>query len=203
VGEPRLEFSSREEPALRHEYFPALLRALLRLRVILSGNHQSLDLLLLFQHNPSHMSKPSWDQKLSRRERQVIEILLSTGESTASEIQRRLPAPPSYSAVRALLRVMEEKGVLTHTTDGPRYVFKPTIAPAKARQSILAQILETMFGGSREKLVAALLDPKSEKVSDEELQRLAALIEDARKKGQPDNRTTLVAGLSSLGDREN
>ena len=95
-----------------------------------------------------------------------------------------MPEAPGYSAVRALLRVMEEKGVLTHRTDGPRYVFKPTIAPAKARQSILAQILEPMFGGSREKLVAALLDPKSETISDEELQRLAGLIEEARKKGQ-------------------
>jgi predicted transcriptional regulator len=129
------------------------------------------------------MSKPSWNQKLSRRERQVIEILLSTGESTASEILQRLPEPPSYSAVRALLRVMEEKGVLTHKTDGPRYVYKPTIAPAKARQSILTQILGSMFGGSREALVAALLDPGADKISSEELDRLAAMIEEARKSG--------------------
>jgi predicted transcriptional regulator len=130
------------------------------------------------------MTKPSWDQKLSRRERQVIEILLSTGEGTGAEIHRRLPAAPSYSAVRALLRVMEEKGVLSHRTDGPRYIYKPTIAPARARQSILAQIVETMFGGSREKLVAALLDPKSEKISDAELERLAGLIDEARNRGQ-------------------
>jgi predicted transcriptional regulator len=130
------------------------------------------------------MTKPSWDQKLSRRERQVIEILLSAGESTASEIHRRLPAPPGYSAVRALLRVMEEKGVLTHTTDGPRYVYKPTIAPAKARQSLLKQILENFFGGSREQLVAALLNPGSDRISDEELDRLAARIEEARQAGR-------------------
>jgi BlaI family penicillinase repressor len=130
------------------------------------------------------MPKPSWNQKLSRRERQVIEILLSTGESTASDIHRRLPAPPGYSAVRALLRVMEEKGVLTHKSDGPRYVYMPTIAPAKARQSMLKQILENIFDGSREKLVAALLDPNSDQISAEELDRLAAMIDEARKAGR-------------------
>jgi BlaI family transcriptional regulator, penicillinase repressor len=130
------------------------------------------------------MKKPSWDQKLSRRERQVIEILLSTGESTASEIHRRLPDPPSYSAVRALLRVMEDKGVLTHKSDGPRYVYKSKIAPAKARQSILKQVLDNLFHGSREQLVAALLDPEADQVSPEELDRLAAKIEEARKSGR-------------------
>ena len=130
------------------------------------------------------MKKPSWDQKLSRRERQVVEILLSTGESTAGEIHRLLPAPPSYSAVRALLRVMEEKGVLSHKNDGPRYVYKPTIAPAKARQSILKQVLDNLFHGSREQLVAALLDPGADRISREELDRLAAQIEEARKSGR-------------------
>jgi predicted transcriptional regulator len=130
------------------------------------------------------MKKPSWDQKLSRRERQVIEILLSTGENTASEIHRLLPDPPSYSAVRALLRVMEDKGVLNHKNDGPRYIYKPTIAPAKARQSILKQVLDNLFHGSREQLVAALLDPNADKISREELDRLAAKIEEARKSGR-------------------
>ena len=130
------------------------------------------------------MKKPSWDQKLSRRERQVVEILLSTGENTAGEIHRLLPAPPSYSAVRALLRVMEDKGVLSHKNDGPRYVYKPTIAPAKARQSILKQVLDNLFHGSREQLVAALLDPGSDPISREELDRLAAKIEEARKSGR-------------------
>ncbi len=127
------------------------------------------------------MPKPSWNQKLSRRERQVIEILLSKGASTASEIQQRMPAAPGYSAVRALLRVMEEKGVLTHKSDGPRYVFMPKIAPAKARQSMLKQIVDNIFNGSREELVAALLDPGSDKISQEELDRIAAMIEEARR----------------------
>lgn len=130
------------------------------------------------------MQKQSWNQKLSRRERQVVEILLSSGESTASEIHQRLPAPPGYSAVRALLRVMEDKGVLTHRTDGPRYVYMPAMSPAKARQSMLKQMLDSLFGGSREKLVATLLDPKSDKIDNAELDRLAAIIEDARKSGR-------------------
>jgi len=130
------------------------------------------------------MKKSSWNQKLSRRERQVIEILLSTGENTASEIHRLLPDPPSYSAVRALLRVMEDKGVLSHKSDGPRYVYKPTIAPAKARQSILKQVLDNLFHGSREQLVAALLDPGADQISREELDRLAAKIEETRKSGR-------------------
>ena len=129
------------------------------------------------------MKKPSWDQRLSRRERQVIDILLSTGEATVAEIQERLPEAPGYSAVRALLRVMVEKGVLTHRHDGPRYVYKPTVAPGKARQSILKQVLDNLFHGSREQLVAALLEP-GEKISREELDRLAAKIEEARKAGR-------------------
>jgi BlaI family penicillinase repressor len=130
------------------------------------------------------MKKLSWEQKLSRRERQVIEILLSAGESTASEIRGRLPEAPSYSAVRALLRVMVEKEVLTHKSDGPRYVYKPTMAPAKARQSILRQVLDNLFHGSREQLVAALLDPGADKISRDELDRLAATIDAARKAGR-------------------
>jgi len=130
------------------------------------------------------MKKISWEQQLSRRERQVIDILLSTGEATASTIRERMPEAPSYSAVRALLRVMEEKGVLTHKSDGPRYVYKPTMAPAKARQSILKQVLDNLFHGSREQLVAALLDPGADRISREELDRLAAKIEKARKAGR-------------------
>jgi BlaI family penicillinase repressor len=121
---------------------------------------------------------------LSRRERQVVDILLSVGEGTASEIRKRLPEAPSYSAVRALLRVMEEKGVLTHKSDGPRYVYKPVMAAGKARQSILKQVLDNLFHGSREQLVAALLDPSADKISPEELDRLSAKIEEARRAGR-------------------
>jgi BlaI family penicillinase repressor len=130
------------------------------------------------------MIKSSWQQKLSRRERQVIDVLLSGAECTAAQIRQRLPDAPSYSAVRALLRVMEEKGVITHREDGPRYVYKSAIAPTKARQSILKQVLDNLFNGSREQLVAALLDPSSDTISREELDLLAARIEEARKAGR-------------------
>jgi predicted transcriptional regulator len=125
-----------------------------------------------------------WQHKLSRRERQVMDIVLATSGLTAAEIRDRLPDPPSYSAVRAVLRVMEEKALLTHESDGPRYVYKPVMAAKKARISVLRQMLETFFNGSREQLVAALLDSSETKASREELDRLAQLIDEARKRGR-------------------
>jgi predicted transcriptional regulator len=126
-----------------------------------------------------------WHQKLSRRERQVMDNLLAAASGlTAAEIRERLPDPPSYSAVRAVLRVMEEKGLITHASDGPRYVYKPVMPARKARQSVLRQMLETFFNGSREQLVAALLDSGETKTTREELDRLAELIDEARKRGR-------------------
>jgi BlaI family penicillinase repressor len=126
----------------------------------------------------------SWQDRLSRRERQVMEILVADGRATAAAIRRRMPEAPSYSAVRAVLRVMEEKGVITHESDGPRYIYKPMIPQKKARLSVLRQVLNGMFNGSREQLVAALLDSGEMKASREELDRLAKLIERARKEGR-------------------
>lgn len=125
-----------------------------------------------------------WHQRLTRRERQVMDIVLASGEASAAEIQQRLPEPPSYSAVRALLRVMEEKGHLVHVSEGPRYVYKPAISPKKARASVLKQLLDTLFEGSREELVAALLDAGDLKANQQELDRLAKLIEEARQQGR-------------------
>jgi predicted transcriptional regulator len=125
-----------------------------------------------------------WHHQLSRRERQVMDILLATSGLTAAEIRDRLPDPPSYSAVRAVLRVMEEKALLTHISDGPRYIYKPVMVAKKARMSVLKQMMETFFNGSREQLVAALLDSHETKASREELDRLAQLIEQARKRGR-------------------
>lgn len=125
-----------------------------------------------------------WHQRLTKRERQVMDIVLATGEASAAEIHQRLPEPPSYSAVRALLRVMEEKGHLVHVSDGPRYVYKPAISPKKARASVLKQLLDTLFEGSREELVAALLDSGDLKADKQELDRLAKLIEEARQQGR-------------------
>jgi len=122
--------------------------------------------------------------KLSRREREIMDVIYRAGRATAAEVLDQLADPPSYSAVRALLRVLEEKGHLRHEEEGPRYVFVPTVPRERARQSALRQILHTFFEGSTEQAVAALLDLSSAKLSDEELARLSRMIADARKEGR-------------------
>lgn len=121
---------------------------------------------------------------LSRRERQIMDIVYRLGQATAQEVLDNLPDPPSYSAVRALLRLLEEKGYLRHQQDGPRYMFLPTLARAKAQKSALKQMLQTFFDDSTEQAVAALLDLSRNKLSPEELERLSNMIEEARKEGR-------------------
>jgi predicted transcriptional regulator len=121
---------------------------------------------------------------LSRRERQIMDIIHQRGQATAAEVLELLPEPPSYSAVRALLRLMEEKGYLKHEQDGPRYVYLPTQTREKARRSALKRLLETFFDGSTEQAVAALLELSRSKLSPEELDRLSRLIAQARKEGR-------------------
>lgn len=121
--------------------------------------------------------------KLSRRERQIMEAIYQMGEATAAEVMRGMSDPPSYSAVRALLRVLEEKGNLTHEERGPRYVYRPTVARESARRSALQRLVDTFFEGSAEQTVAALLDISAAQISDEELQRISQMIENARKEG--------------------
>ncbi|HWQ31990.1 MAG TPA: BlaI/MecI/CopY family transcriptional regulator [Blastocatellia bacterium] len=121
---------------------------------------------------------------LSRRERQIMDIIHQRGQATAQEVMENLPDPPSYSAVRALLRLMEEKGYLRHEQDGQRYVYLPTLAREKARKSAMRSLLETFFDGSTEQAVAALLDLNRRQLSREELDRLSQLIEKARKEGR-------------------
>jgi len=121
---------------------------------------------------------------LSRRERQIMDIIHQRGQATAAEVMELLPAPPSYSAVRALLRLMEEKGYLKHQQDGPRYVYLPTQTRARARQSALKRMLETFFDGSTEQAVAALLEMSRSELGKEELDRLSRLIAQARKEGR-------------------
>jgi predicted transcriptional regulator len=120
---------------------------------------------------------------LSRRERQILDILYERGEATAADVQAALPEPPSYSAVRALLRILEEKGHVRHKQDGPRYVYLPTIARDNAKRSALRHVLKTFFDGSAEQAISALLDESSSKLSSAELDRLARLIDTARKSG--------------------
>jgi predicted transcriptional regulator len=121
--------------------------------------------------------------ELSRRERQIIDILYREGRGTAAEVQAALPDPPSYSAVRAMLRILEEKGHVRHEQDGPRYVYVPTVARDSAKRSALRHMLRTFFDGSAEQAISALLDDASTKLSDVELDRLARLISQARRPG--------------------
>jgi len=129
------------------------------------------------------MSKET-NTKLSRREREIMNVIYRAGRASAAEVLEQLADPPSYSAVRALLRVLEEKGHLRHEEDGPRYVFLPTVPRERAGQSALKQLLHTFFDGSTEQAVAALLDLSSTRLSDEDLGRLGRLIADARKEGR-------------------
>ena len=133
------------------------------------------DKLTLMKTPPHH--------ELSRRERQIIDILYTQGSGTAAEVQAALPDPPSYSAVRAMLRILEEKGHVRHEQDGPRYVFLPTIARDNAKRSAMRHMLQTFFDGSAEQAISALLDDASTKMSDVELDRLARMISEARRSG--------------------
>jgi BlaI family transcriptional regulator, penicillinase repressor len=121
--------------------------------------------------------------ELSRRERQIIDILYTQGRATAAEVQSLLPDPPSYSAVRAMLRILEEKGHVHHEQDGPRYVYLPTVARDNAKRSAMRHVLQTFFDGSTAQAISALLDDSSAKLSDAELDRLARMIEHARRTG--------------------
>lgn len=120
---------------------------------------------------------------LSRRERQIIDILYTQGRASAAEVQAALPDPPSYSAVRAMLRILEEKGHVRHEQDGPRYVYLPTVARDNAKRSALRHMLQTFFDGSAEQAISALLDDSSTRLSDRELDRLARMIDQARRTG--------------------
>ena len=120
--------------------------------------------------------------ELSRRERQIMDILLREGQATASEVQTAMADAPSYSAVRALLRVLEDKGHARHEQDGPRYIYKPVIARERAKRSAMKHLLHTFFEGSHEQAVAALLDEASTSLSDSELDRLAQVIDRHRNK---------------------
>lgn len=117
---------------------------------------------------------------LSRRERQIMDELYRLGEASAHDIHRVLPDPPSYSAVRALLAVMLEKGLVSHRKESRRYLYRPAVSEKKAKRSALRRLLGTFFDNSPEKLVAALLDPSDPQLSDEEIRRIRKLI-DSRK----------------------
>ena len=120
---------------------------------------------------------------LSRRERQIIDILYRRGRATAADVMEELPADTTYSTVRTQLRVLEEKGHVRHEQDGQRYVYTPAVPRGTVRRSALKHLVETFFDGSVEQTVAALLGGDA-RVSEPELERIAELIEKARKEGK-------------------
>ena len=121
------------------------------------------------------------EQELSRRERQIMEILYRNGKATAAEVQTEIPDGPGYSAVRALLRILEEKGHIRHEEKGGKYIFAPAVSRDRAKRSAMQRLVDTFFEGSVEKAVVAFLSPGSSKLSEDEMRRLELLVEQARK----------------------
>ena len=127
---------------------------------------------------------PKTTESLSRREREMMNIIFARGQATATEVMDTMAEPPSYSAVRATLRILEQKGHLKHQHDGTRYVYLPTLNREKVRASALDQLLTTFFDGSAATVVATLLEKQKGNISNDELDRLSSLIEQARKEGR-------------------
>ena len=121
---------------------------------------------------------------LGRRERQIVEVVYRLGRATVAEVRENLPDPPSYSAVRAMLRILETKGHLKHQQDGPRYVYLPAIRRDKASRSALQHLVGTFFDGSTSRAVAALLEDSDARISPAEFERLQELILKARQEGR-------------------
>ncbi|MDX1579508.1 MAG: BlaI/MecI/CopY family transcriptional regulator [Gemmatimonadota bacterium] len=121
--------------------------------------------------------------ELSRRERQVMDILYRLGEASVAEVRENLAEAPSYSAVRAHLRILEEKGHVEHHEEGPRYVYRPAVPKEKAKRSALRHLVDTFFNGSSSQAMAALLDDEAASLTEGELERLSTLIELARDPG--------------------
>ncbi|HJZ96424.1 MAG TPA: BlaI/MecI/CopY family transcriptional regulator [Candidatus Solibacter sp.] len=124
------------------------------------------------------------DRNLSRRERQIMDILYRRGKASAQEILEAMPDPPTYSAVRAKLRVLEEKGHVRHQEESLRYVYLPVVARESARKSALRHMVTTFFSGSVQDTVAALLDLSAAKLSSADLDRISEMIEQAKKEGE-------------------
>lgn len=123
-------------------------------------------------------------KNLSRRERQIMDIIYEMNEATVAHVLERIPNPPSYSTVRALLRVLEGKGHLVHKQEGPRYVYTPTLPREEARRNALKHVMKTFFDGSTEDIVAALLNISEDTLSEIDYKRLSELIKKARKEGR-------------------
>lgn len=122
--------------------------------------------------------------RLTRRERQIMDVLFQKEEATVSDVMEALPDPPSYSAVRATMRILEEKGHLRHREVGPRYVYLPRMGPAQAREAALSHLLDIFFAGSAEQAVMALAEMSDAELTPEQLERLADRIRKAGEEGR-------------------
>jgi BlaI family penicillinase repressor len=129
------------------------------------------------------MTKSSTHTTLTRRERQIMDVLYRRGRATAADVMADLPGEPNYSTVRTQLRVLEDKGHVRHDEEGLRYVYAPAVPRHAARKSALKHLVETFFDGSAEQVVAAVLGGEASRLSDEDLERISELIEKARKDG--------------------
>jgi BlaI family transcriptional regulator, penicillinase repressor len=127
---------------------------------------------------------PAQFTHLSRRERQIMDILYRAGRGTVAEVRASLPDPPTYSAVRAMLRILEEKGHVRHEHDAARYVFIPTIKRDAAKRSALRHVINTFFEGSASQVMAALVEMSRRGLDRDELVRLRQVIDEAKKRGK-------------------
>ena len=121
---------------------------------------------------------------LSRRERQIMDFLFQRGKASVGEVMDGIPDPPGYSAVRATLRTLEQKGRVSHEEDGRAYIYRPTLRRDAARKSALTHVVKTFFDNSAEQALAALLEMKGPKLSEAELERVSRLVENAKKEGR-------------------
>jgi len=127
---------------------------------------------------------PVGHERLGRRERQIMDVVYRLGRAAVADVMRELPDPPTYSAVRAMLRYLERKGHLRHSRDGARYVYEPTVPHGEAQRSALRHLVRTFFRGSRPGAVAALLDLPGKGLTDADLDRLRDLVRRAQREGR-------------------
>jgi BlaI family transcriptional regulator, penicillinase repressor len=147
----------------------------LELQQLRAGDHT-------FTHNS--MAQDDEMAGLSRRERQIMDFLFQRGKASVGEVMEGIAEPPSYSAVRATLRTLGQKGRVTHQEEGRAYIYRPTVRRDTARRSALTHILKTFFDNSAEQAVAALLELKGPKLSEAELERVARLVDHAKREGR-------------------
>lgn len=129
------------------------------------------------------MAKPIY-HKLSRRERQIMDVICQKGKATANEVFEVLPDPPSDTSVRKLIRILEQKGYLTHKLEGKQYIYRPTVPPSRIKRAAIEHMLDTFFDGSALKAVAALLNVSKDKLSADEMKQLSEMIEEASRQGR-------------------